>query len=90
MPPSKPARRRKQSEPVVADVPLSFDSPESSNISAASFDPVDGLLIVSFKSGLVYGTRGVPMREWIDFYNADSKGKHFNGRIRPLFNLKPM
>lgn len=88
------SRRRsgisKRSEDVVADMPMSFDSPESSNIARASYDSDYQQLTVDFKRDsrgdqVRYVFPKVSLALWIEFYQAPSKGKFFQSRIKPMF-----
>ena len=65
-------------------IPLSFESPESSSILSASYDPDTRLLTVVLKTG-TYTYEGFPEAKWEDFVEAESKGKYFAHYIRPLF-----
>lgn len=76
------------------DVALSFESPESSNIAGASYDPDTLTLTIQFK-----GHRGQPersyahsgsftMAQWEEFSAAPSKGQFFAEQIKPLFELR--
>lgn len=87
-------------KPAVADVPpleemLSFESPESSNIAGASFDPDTGLLTVRFKGHgttpeerIYISTAIMTIRQWVDFLQCASKGEFFAGQIKPLFEFR--
>lgn len=82
--------KRKPLETVVADVPLTFQSPESSNIARAEYDPDCRQLSVEFKrqdkgASVTFLYPGFPLSLWIEFFQADSKGKFFASRIRPLY-----
>lgn len=74
----------------------SFDSPESSNISSAAYDPEKQHLSVSFKSHTggtatrVYSYSGVSPALWREFVQAKSKGKFFAEAIRPMFAGVPV
>jgi hypothetical protein len=70
------------------DIATSFDSPESSNIERADYDVNTRTLRVYFKRGETYRCGDFPLKAWEEFYNAQSKGKHFNTRIRSLYALK--
>jgi hypothetical protein len=55
---------------------------ESSNVKAIGWE--DEVLRVTFEKGGTYDYTGVPELLWKAFKAADSKGKFFHGRIRPL------
>lgn len=73
------------------DVPLRFDSPESSTVLAAIYNPAESVLTVHFKRGKrdktprVYTYTGYPSREWVKFVQAESKGQFFATFIRPYY-----
>lgn len=69
----------------VPDYPCSFRSPESSNVKGARYDPDTLLLVVEFNTGKEYGYSPVPEEMWVEFLDADSKGKFFSSRIRPFY-----
>lgn len=66
------------------DLPMSFESPESSLILGASYDPRTELITLDFKTGRYRG--GLPRDQWKEFLEADSKGVYFNRRIRPFWD----
>lgn len=67
-------------------VPLSFESPESSTIEQASYDPERRTLLVTFRHERMQYLYGeVPEAVWIEFHRAQSRGKFFQQRIRPVF-----
>lgn len=72
------------------ETPLSFESPESSTIERASYDPDTQTLTVEFKrapkdkTDTIYTYSGVSAETWEAFEQAPSKGTHFVKRIRPL------
>lgn len=66
-----------------------FTSPESSTIHSARYLPDQKLLIVCFKfptGGIksVYSYANFPLKEWVKWVVADSKGSWFNAHIRHL------
>lgn len=63
-----------------------FSSPESSNISGATYDSESQMLTIDFSSGRSYQYTGVPLALWEDFAAAVSKGHYFNHQIRPLYS----
>lgn len=85
----KKRSKRKPMPAVVADVPESFESLESSYIHHAIYDKGTETLTIAFNSrggeGPTYIYPGVPADVWAEFFMAPSKGKHFLGRIKPFF-----
>jgi hypothetical protein len=71
-------------EPDVLLIPDSFDAPESSSVTHADYNPDAETLIVEFKGGKKYGYGNIKPAQWVEFYQADSKGGYFNKHIRPL------
>lgn len=68
---------------------MSFTSPDSSTIVAATYDPDAELMKVHFrrKGGVVlYHYKKVPFDLWERFAAADSKGAFFNREIRPIYD----
>ena len=76
-----------------APLPLFFDSPESSNISSASYEPDAERLTVRFQRGAgftpCYHYTGISLALWHDFFHAPSKGRFFAEAIRPMFHGVP-
>ena len=73
---------------ILGDTPLSFEDPTSSLVESASYDPGQMILLVTLKAGKVskrYRYGAVPPSAWVDFYQAESKGRFFTQHIRPLF-----
>lgn len=77
-----------------AEVPTSFESPESSSVAGASYNFETQQMRVRLLRALVagappdeksYAYEGVPLFLWADFVAAASKGGFFNARIRPIF-----
>lgn len=66
------------------DTPLTFDTPNSSLVKGASYDPSTQTLNVTLAAGR-YTYTGVPEATWVAFEQASSKGQFFNERIRPMF-----
>lgn len=68
---------------------LSFESPESSTIASATYDPDTETMKLWFKregqDNDCY-TFNIPGKVWIDFEQAKSKGAHFARFIRPLYS----
>lgn len=67
------------------DYPLSFSSPESSNVAGAEYDPSTQQLTVTFKTGKSYGYAPFEEKLWVEFEQAESKGGFFAARVRPFF-----
>lgn len=63
----------------------SFESPESSTIVHAEYDPDTERLLVTFKHTGSYVYQGVPRTLWDGFASAASKGGYFGSVIRPAF-----
>lgn len=74
---------------LAADVPLSFESPESSTILSAMFDPDAKRMLIAFKRDTslpaIYAYSNIPSDLWAQFAQAASKGQFFSTRIRPYF-----
>lgn len=70
------------------DTPLSFESPESSSIVQASYDPDTLVLTVQFRRDRdapdIWVYTGIQPQLWTEFLEAGSKGHYFASRIRPL------
>lgn len=64
---------------------LMFESPESSSINSGSYDPVSETMTVHFKTGKSYDYNPFPLKLWIEFAQAASKGKFFAERVRPIY-----
>lgn len=76
------------------DTPLSFDSPESSTVTRADYDPGQQVLRVwVLKQRRPLGTdgqecyryTGVPPETWREFEQAGSRGRFWNLVIRPMY-----
>lgn len=85
---------------VVHAPPLCFESPESSNIHSAEYDPDTRQLFVTFnrtppiqvKTGAItlelhptYRYGDISLELWIEFYQASSKGKFVAQRLKPFY-----
>ena len=74
------------------EIPTFFDSPESSTIVSAHYDPDQRVLTVEFKrkpkektaERYIFG--GVSPELWAEFLSSVSKGHFFSTRIRPNFS----
>lgn len=64
---------------------------ESSQLSAAGYDPVSKTLAIQFKGkgseGRTYRYHDVPEAVWDGFNKAKSKGVYFYGTIKPAFGF---
>jgi len=60
----------------------SFESPQSSNVTAARYDVSNHNLTVTFHRGRTYVYQGVPPSIWDAFKSAESKGEYFTSIIR--------
>lgn len=80
-------------EKTEVETPLSFESPESSAVASASYDPDTHLLTLSLKRPnkdqpervVQYTYAGFPEGNWKLFVEATSKGRYFSEVVRPLF-----
>jgi KTSC domain len=67
---------------------LSFESPESTSVTRANYDPTTRQLFIVLRKGggdPTYRFGGVGPQLWIEFYQSESKGKFFSARIRPFY-----
>lgn len=83
---AKQQKRKTRAEKIESGtitIPLSFESPESSLIRTARYDPDTLTLLVEFTAGKTYGYSGITADTWASFAESISKGKHFNTFIRP-------
>lgn len=67
---------------VTPETLLSFESPASSNIDGATYNPTTQELVVKFHGGRSYRYHGVPRDLWDAFEDAESKGHFFAARIK--------
>lgn len=76
------------------DIPTAFDSPESSVIAGASYDPMTRTLICEVKRGpnvtKAYRYDGFPEEEWVAFVQSPSKGNFFSRRVRAIYSGKAL
>lgn len=72
---------------VEEEIPFTFESPESSSIARAHYDVVTKQLSIEMCGGdrPTYRFGGIGPQLWIEFYQAESKGKFFAARIRPFY-----
>lgn len=66
-------------------MPIPMQPVESSNLTAAGYDPATQVLAVQFKSGTLYTYSGVPPETYADFMAAESKGAFFAKSVRGQF-----
>lgn len=72
------------------DIPLDFDSPLSSNVVGANYDPTTKCMTVGFrdkktgKTTSSYAFNPIEPELWAEFVQAGSKGGFFAARIRPF------
>lgn len=60
----------------------------SSAIKAAQHDPQTSTLTIDFPNGSQYSYADVPQQVYIDFMNAESKGKFFNQNIKGKYKAE--
>lgn len=65
---------------------LSFDSPESTSIIRADYDPDTNTVVAEFVDGRRYQYPGFGLALWEEWLLAPSKGSFFHKRIRPLIS----
>jgi hypothetical protein len=84
-------RKEKIEETDPLGVPTEFLCPESGALVGADYNPETRQLRVTLKrhGQPVYVAQEVPAQEWRDFYFAVSKGGHWAGRLKALFEFKP-
>jgi hypothetical protein len=63
---------------------------KSSNMNSVDYDEKEQTLIVEFPGGTKYKYMDVPIREYKDFINAESKGKYFHKHIKPYYKWKKL
>lgn len=69
---------------------LSFASPESSNITGATYDPETQQVIVTFYHGKSYAYFSVPDIIWDEFVAADSKGVYFTAHLKDIYSCQKL
>lgn len=72
--------------PADEPLPMAFESPESSSIAGATYDPLTQVLTVSFRGQSTYAYAGVEPQLWRDLLMAESKGTFFAHIIRPFYS----
>lgn len=82
--PKRPTKAQKETIAAVADQPLTFESPESSLVIRGAYDPRTQTLTAEFISGRTYSYADVSPELWTEMLAAESKGRFFNSRIRPV------
>ena len=60
-------------------------TPNSSNVAAIGYDPVEGQCYVDFKNGSSYCYQGVPAGTWAAFLEAGSKGSFVHSDLKNVF-----
>lgn len=92
--PPEVTRGAEEQAQALADIPLSFQSPESSLINGADYDPTTETLTLQLLSPALnvkpYVYHKFPADLWREFVQAGSKGRFFQERIRPMFAGKPL
>lgn len=58
---------------------------ESSNIEGFGYNSKEKTLWVAFKSNLIYKYDEVPLKIFMEFSKAESKGKYLNANIKSKF-----
>lgn len=83
----RPTKEEKVTAAVEEHIPqaLSFESPESSSIKSATYDPDTETLAVYFSTGNIYDFYSFPSRLWTEFYLSASKGGFFARYIRTMY-----
>lgn len=83
-------RTKHPAAPKVPARPLSFLSPESSNIAEAFFDPEMSQIIIRFHHGRSYAYYSVPDAVWDGFVAAESKGSYFSLHIKDAYSCQKL
>ena len=65
---------------------MEFKQVESSNIDKIGYE--DNNLYVKYKTGNTYKFRNVPLKEYYNFMEADSKGRFFNSSIKGKYEFE--
>lgn len=74
---------------VLGDHADMFESPESSNVKKAAYSVLSKMLVIWFKSGM-YRYDGVPLKVWLKFKDASSKGAFVGSDIVGPDRLNPI
>lgn len=77
---------------VLGDTPLEFGETGSSLVEGASYHPGQKVLRVTLKAGRTtkaYCYTGFPPSQWVDFYQAPSKGSYFAHHIKTMYQGVP-
>ena len=61
---------------------------ESSNIAMVGYDEEQQILEITFRDGRVYHFLEVPPERVLSLLRAESKGRFFNGEIKPNFGYR--
>lgn len=73
-----------QSTDLAETLPMAFESPDSAIVKGAHYDPRTHQLTVDI-NGQDYTYEAVSLEDWEEFLHAESKGRFFSARIRPLY-----
>jgi KTSC domain len=63
---------------------------KSSSLKSASYDCLNGAMLVTFTNGTVYKYYEVPLDLFTKFRLANSQGQYFNKHISPNFMYRKM
>jgi KTSC domain len=61
----------------------------SAHLAQAEYDLGARELRIQFHNGKTHAYLNVPPETWVEFQDADSKGKYFNQKILPNFHSFP-
>jgi hypothetical protein len=78
---------------IADETPLSFESPESTSIHSARYDPDTRQLFITFAQPTsaqnlampTYRYTAIDLPLWLEFYQSTSRGKFVASRIRPFY-----
>ena len=60
---------------------------ESTTVRSIGYQGKSRILEIEFQSGVVYQYVDVPARVYEEFWQAESKGKYFNSKIRGAYEF---
>jgi len=63
---------------------------DSSNLNSIRYSEEEEVLEIEFKRGGTYQYKDVPMNIFEEFCNAESKGKFFTTKIKPIYKYRPI
>jgi len=63
---------------------------DSSNLASIRYAQEEDILEVEFSRGGTYQYKGVPLNVFIDFANAESKGKFFQSNISKVYQYRKL